>query len=191
MLGSPSNAKYIKEFLDSGYINNEEANHLLFSIYSPSLSFILGFNYHSLKVIIYLYIINLIIYFISKRFFIKNKPIYKFKPYKKKSFTTCLNESFRNSLSVLSMILGVIIFYKIVISFLSTFNFGYLSVLIELTSSVHYIISNNLGFNLILVSILFGGISIHTQVKSILSDSYKYFLYGRALSLLMVLPFIL
>ena len=184
LLGAPSNTKYINEFLNNDLIKEEDANHLLFSIYSPSIPFILGLNYYSYKALIVIIIIDLILYIVSKRFFIKEKKSFRSINYPKQSFTEVIDNSTKKSFDILLLILGVICFYKIIIVFLKYLKLNFLINFIELTSACDSVIKNNLGFNVLLISLLFGGISIHTQVKSIINEKYKYFLFGRIMSLI-------
>lgn len=183
-LGAPSNAKYILEFLDEGLISKNQARHLLFSVYSPSLLFLLSLNYFSNKLVLYLYIISFILYVCSSIFF-KSKENKHTKKFKTLSFTECLEKSIKNSLNIVILILGIICFYKIILVFLESLNLNFLGLLLELTNTTHIIIKNDLGFKFLLFICLFGGISVHTQVKSIIPLEYKYFLYGRVFSLLL------
>ena len=182
LLGAPSNAKYIDEFLKKKLISIDDAKHLLFSIYSPSILFILGLNYYSYKLIVIIIFLDLIMYFISKSFFIKSKDKKKAYTYPRKEFTKVIEESTKKSFEILILILGIISFYKIIIALVSSLNIDFLSYFIELTSACDIVIKNDLGIFTMLLCLLFGGVSVHTQVKSINSDLYKYFLYGRIIS---------
>ena len=190
LLGAPSNAKYIDEFLSNGLIKKEDANHLLFSIYSPSIPFILGLNYYSYKALIVIIIIDLVLYTVSKRFFIKEKKSFRPLNYPKESFANVINNSTKKSFDILILILGVICFYKIIIIFLRFIGLNFLINFIELTSACDSVIKNDLGFSTLLLCLLFGGISIHTQVSSVTNDYYKYFLYGRILSISILITFL-
>ena len=186
VLGSPSNAKYIDEFLKDDLISEMDAKHLLFSIYSPSMLFLLSLNYYPKKLIIYIYLINLILYVLSIPFFRSNDKK-MVKSFQTVSFTTCLEKSIRSSINITTLILGIICFYRIIMTFLNSIHLEFLSYLLELTNTSYIIVNNDLGFISLLFICLFGGVSIHTQVKSIIPKYYKYFLYGRAFSLVLLL----
>ena len=187
LLGSPSNAKYIKEFYQNNLIDINTANYLLTFSYSPSILFLYNIipQTYFYKVILYLYITNLIIYLIfNKKLNNINKINYKEKP-----FIKCIKESINKSIDTLILILGIIIFYGLITALLTNINpiFNKLNIITEITNGINYIITKNKNIYLLIFIITFGGISIHTQIKSILEDTkinYKYFLLGRLISLI-------
>ena len=69
--GTPTNAKYIKEFVEEGYITSETANFLLTFSYSPNPLFILAFA-PSLKAALFIlgsiYLTNFFIFLIFKQY---------------------------------------------------------------------------------------------------------------------------
>jgi len=109
-----------------------------------------------------------------------------------------LPSSINKSINTLFMILGTIVFYMIITNLiLNIFNINnlfniFLRGIFEITQSLNLL--NNLNYpsitkELMALSIIsFGGLSIHTQVLSIINDtdiSYKNFLIGRILHFLL------
>ena len=193
--GSPSNAIIIKELYQTKVINKNDANNLLIYTYFSNPIFLttmlsLTFNISTTrKIIIICYLSNFIISF-----------IYKIKPTNLKNIKNIkhsISSSITKTMSTLIMILGTICFYILLSTFFITlFNLDNISSLFvkgffELTQGLNYL--SNINICLVLKEIIaiifisFGGFSIHAQIKSILSDanlSYKCFLYGRFLSML-------
>lgn len=183
--GTPTNAKYIKEFVEEGYITSETANFLLMFSYSPNPLFILAFA-PSLEAALFIlgsiYLTNFFIFLIFKpQFSLKSAPL---KTKKKSSFIDCLTASIAKSADILILILGVVAVYGVLNTFIAVYHLDsiFISSLLELTNALS-IISNE-GFPLMWATFacLFGGLSIHTQIKSILEGTdieYRYFLIGR------------
>lgn len=195
--GTPSNAKYISEFYKNGYISRDTGNLLLLCSYSPNPLFVITFS-PSIKVAVlilgYIYLSNLVIFLVMKRRF-KNK-ISVLPRRDENSFIDTLVFSIYRSLKVLVLILGVVVVYGILNTFLEVLNIDsplILSVL-ELTNALVAITNNNYGLLYMMFACSFGGLSIHTQIKSILEDtdlSYKYFLIGRLIASIPILVLIL
>ncbi len=197
LLGSPSNAKYIKEFYLDNYISLEEANNLLIFSYSPSPLFILNISpsiKYGLFILLYIYFTNFILFLFTK----KKNNTFKTIGFKKMSFSKCIESSINKSFKILILILGVIIIYNIIISLLDIMfvdKMFFIKTILELTNGLN--ITTKLGSHFLIYSIListFGGLSIHTQIKSILEDSnisYYCFLKGRLLSLMPLIPIII
>ena len=160
--GTPTNAKYIKEFVEAAL-------------------FILGS----------IYLTNFFIFLIFKpQFSLKSTPL---KTKKKSSFIDCLTASIAKSADILILILGVVAVYGVLNTFIAVYHLDsiFISSLLELTNALS-IISNE-GFPLMWATFacLFGGLSIHTQIKSILEGTdieYRHFLIGR---LCASLPFLI
>lgn len=191
--GTPTNAKYIKEFYEEDYIDKNTANFLLLFSYSPNPLFIMAFSPTkkiALWIILVIILSNLFIFLVFKpRFKLKTKPL---KKREQLSFIDCLSSSIAKSTDILVLILGVVVVYGVVNTVLSLLHIEsvFLNALLELTNALAII--ESMGFPLFwaMFACLFGGLSIHTQVKSILEStdlSYKYFLLGRTLAALPLL----
>lgn len=206
--GTPSSAFIIKDFTESGNISEKEANYLLtFTFFSNPLFLInmlsLLFPNNSKivwKIILIHYVTNLIIGVVfrpkEKVVFQKEnrKPIYI-------SFGTALSGSIKKALDTLLLILGTICFYYMLANLFVLPNPMLNAVIkgfLELTQGLNYL--NSLNISLILKEILaisfisFGGLSIHTQIKSILEDtsiSYYPFLKARILHVILSIFFLL
>lgn len=193
--GSPSNAIIIKELYQNNSINLEDANKLLtYTFFSnpifltTMLSLIFDMK-TTWKLIIISYLSNIIISF-----------IFKIKPNNLKNIKNkehSISNNINKTMTILIMILGTITFYILISTFvitllnLNAINSLFIKGFLELTQGLNYLkdihISLFLKELIAITFILFGGLSIHTQIKSILSDtnlSYKYFLYGRLLSII-------
>ena len=193
--GSPSNAIIIKELYHNNSINEIDANKLLtytffsnpiFLVTMLSLLFEINIVW---KIIIISYLSNFIISF-----------IFKINPLNLKSLKNqkhSVSNSISKTMSTLIMILGTIVFYILLSTFIITLfklnniNSTFIKGFLELTQGLNSL--QNININLFLKELIsitfisFGGLSIHAQIKSILSDtnlSYKYFLYGRLLSII-------
>ena len=199
LLGTPANAKYVSEFYKNGYISEDSANWLLLFAYSPNPLFVFGIvpKYEmGVVVLLVLYLTNFLIAFFSIKYIRMNKCNQK--KFENKSFTKCIEESIYKSSKILLLILGIIIIYAIIIKFMDLFfpeNFFILKIILEITNGINIIVNSNPDmYKWILFAVSFGGLSIHTQVKSILSDtnlSYSHFLLGRLIASLISLLIII
>ena len=89
------------------------------------------------------------------------------------------------------MILGTLIFFNIIINLIPIKNLllkniinGFLEITTALSSMKNINIKNNIKVILSIIYLSFGGLSIHTQIKSILPDTnYKLFLKNRILAI--------
>lgn len=186
--GTPTNAKYLKEFYDEGYICRDTANFLLLFSYSPNPLFVLAMSPDgrwAFFILCSVYLTNLCIFLIFRRRF--KMASSKLKPREPLSFINCLSASIAKSASILTLILGVVIVYGILNTILSILNFNsvIISSILELTNALNIIRLKKLSIFWMMFACLFGGLSIHTQIKSILEGtdiSYKYFLIGRILA---------
>ncbi len=210
--GFPSNAKYTKELYLQNKLTKEEATKILmFSHFSNPL-FILGtisitfLNDQKLGLIIMFsqYISNVIIglmfrnYYPSKitkdKFSIKKAilSMHNKRINNNKRFGSIITNSLINTINTLLLILGVITTFLIITTIidnnfnLSLLNKSLLSGFLEMTQGLKHVsllnISNNYKALLICMIISFGGLSVHTQILSIISDTkieYKPFLLAR------------
>ena len=210
--GFPSNAKYTRELYLQNKLNEKEATKILmFSHFSNPL-FIMGtislvflknkrlglivmFSHYIGNIIIGLLIRN---YNPSKttndKFSIKkailcmhNKRINN-----NKRFGSIITNSLINTINTLLLILGVITTFLIITTIidnnfhLSLLNKSLLSGFLEMTQGLKHVsllnINNNYKAILICTIISFGGLSVHTQILSIINDTkikYKPFLLAR------------
>ena len=197
--GSPSNAKYIKDLIDNNLISITEGNKLLLftTNYNPLLIYSLLTLYLDKKTSIILITIiilsNIIIGFLNRNMEydeIQNN-------YNSKSIN--LSKIIKETIDTLLMILGTLIVFNIIINILPINNLLIKSIIngtLEITTALNNINFLNINTNFkILLSIIylsFGGISIHTQIKSIFSDTnYKLFLKNKVLSILISLCLLL
>ena len=141
-----------------------------------------------IKLIIIHYISNFIIsLFVKKEITYNNK-----NDQINLKITKVLEQSIKKSINTLLMILGTVTFFMIISNLIvKLFSLNtYLEILIkgvlEITQSLNELAAISLNLKLkqllVLIIISFGGISIHMQVYSILSETkinYKSFLKGR------------
>ena len=110
-----------------------------------------------------------------------------------------LSKIIKETIDTLLMILGTLIVFNIIINILPINNLLIKSIIngtLEITTALNNINFLNINTNFkILLSIIylsFGGISIHTQIKSIFSDTnYKLFLKNKFLSILISISLLL
>ncbi len=212
--GFPSNAKYTKELYLQNKLTSQEATKILmFSHFSNPL-FILGTisltflndKKLGLTVLISHYLSNIFIGLIFRNYntskitndkFSFKKAIMQMH-YKRinnnKRFGAIITNSLFNSINTLLLILGVITTFLIITTIidnnfhLSLLNKALISGFLEMTQGLKHIslLNTNNIFKTILITaiISFGGLSVHTQILSIISDTdikYKPFLLARFL----------
>ena len=202
LTGFPSSAKYISALLKEDLISIEESNKIIrFTHFSNPLFIINTIGVTILKN-------KLMGYFILTSHFLSNFVIaflYRNEPsvsitnnsFKQEKFGKILSKSIINSFNSLLIILGNLIIFKLIIKIAFYYlNFNaitkaIISLVIELTNGLFSF--KNINFNFYLKSLLitsaisFGGICIHSQVYSILSDTkvkYTNYLSGRILQAL-------
>lgn len=195
--GFPSGAKYIKDLLEKGFISDKEANYLIKFTHFPNPLFVLGsvlsilnVKMDGILILISLVLSNFLISFIFK---VNEDHSVIFNEKKEVDFSTSLSKGIVSVTKVLINIYGIsLFFYLIAVIIFSLFNFSVFQYVLvngffDLTKGVFstaLITNYNLRVFLILFFISFGSISIHMQVKSIISDSkvkYSNFLLGRVL----------
>lgn len=201
--GTPSSAFIIKEMIDNNKITIESANKLISFTYFSNPLFLynilnVSFNkYITFKIILIHYLSNLIIglFFRKRKNQINN--CYKENTNSNKNIFLLLPNSIKKSINTLLMILGTITFYMIITNIIiNIFSFSpiidiLIKGILEITQSLN--ILNTLKVTSIIKEIIalaiisFGGLSIHTQVISLINDtkiSYKNFFIGRILHVL-------
>ena len=199
LTGCPSNAKYISELLKEDLISMEEANKIIvFSHFSNPLFIIntIGINILSNKFLGYSILIS---HFLSNfiiSFLFKNKNEFKFKTPHPEKFSKLLSKSILDTFNSLLIILGNIICFRLLIEILnnyfklSTYFDTFVSLILEITTGLFKL--QNCSFSLEIKALIitgflsFGGLSIHSQVYSILSETkikYKNYLIGRIIQM--------
>ncbi len=201
--GTPSSAFILKEMIQNNQISINTANKLISFTYFSNPLFLytilrLTFNnYITIKIILIHYLTNILIGLIYRNKE-SSQEINTFYKDNNNKILILLPKAINKSFNTLLMILGTITFYMIITNFITTMgNFNYLTQIIikglfEITQALNEL--NNLHIlsiikELIALSIIsFGGLSIHTQVLSIISDtkiSYKNFFIGRLYHMLL------
>ncbi len=190
--GSPSNAKYINDLLKNNLINHTLANKMLLftTNYNPLLIYSLLNLYLSksvsIKIILIVITSNIIIGLLNRN--IKYEEI-NFNYINKK---INLNNIIKETMDTLLMILGTLIVFNIIVNLLPINNLllkniinGFLEITTALKGLEYLDININFKIILSIIYLSFGGLSIHTQIKSILKDTdYKLFLKNRLLCIL-------
>jgi len=211
--GFPSSAKYIKELLDKDKISIEEANYLLtFNHFSNPL-FVIGtiglllLNNKNIGILIL--IVHMLSNFIIAIIFRPKIKLYSYesisiatgikKMHKKRiennsNFVQILTNSIYKTFKTLVLLLGIITFFTIISNLLKEILpikeecFAIISGIFEMTAGIKNISLLNIPLiikaSLITFLISFGGLSIHMQVASILSDyniKYRTYLIARIL----------
>ena len=196
LLGCPSNAKFIKEFYDEGYISLGSANYLLTFAYSPNPLFVLGISNSSIafKTLAFIYITNLLMAIVFRHLKEKNENINKIVI--QKPFVNVLETSIYRAFKILVLILGIIIVYAIINMIIDLFvpsPLFFVKSILEITNACMAMKKYG-DYSFFIFACSFGGLSIHTQIKSILEDtpiSYNYFLFGRIIASVIALIFFL
>ncbi|MBQ7031315.1 MAG: hypothetical protein IJN13_02940 [Bacilli bacterium] len=201
--GTPSSAFIIKEMLANNKITLESANKLISFTYFSNPLFLYNilnatFNkYITFKIILIHYLSNFIIGLFFRKTNYENNNYLKDNNITNRNIFLLLPNSIKKSINTLLMILGTITFYMIITNIIiNIFNIPpifdiLIKGILEITQSLN--ILNTLKITSIIKEIIalaiisFGGLSIHTQVISLISDtkiSYKNFFIGRILHVL-------
>ncbi len=200
--GSPANAYIINDLYSTEKICKKEANHLLTFTYFANPLFLYNilmimFNNNTVvfKIIFSVYLSNFLLAFAIKNNYTIIKKALASTPHD--TFGVFLVNSLKKSINNIILILGSITFFMI-LSKIITLQIDniYLKSIItgifEITSGIEMLSSLNIGFEIkkILVTIIisFGGLSIHSQVYSMIYNSklsYLSFLKGRLISSLL------
>lgn len=197
--GFPSGAKYTKELYEKKYLTNKEANScLLFSHFpnplfiTSTVNVIIKDSSLTIKLLLSIIISNFII-FISQK---NNNSIYYSKRIISNNFSNSLTNAIKNSFSTLILIYGTSLFFYLIVTIIikyicfNPYFFVLINGLFDLTKGVlstSILDSSIKKAYFILFFISFGGISIHMQVKGILSNSnllYLSFVKGRIIGFL-------
>ena len=204
--GIPSGSKYTKDLLEKGIIEEKTANYLLSFTHFPNPMFVLSTvttlinSKIALKILITLILSNLIIAFIFKP---KKKEVYKTNSSISNDFSSSLAKAILDAIKVIIIIYGTSVFFYLITVIinkyltLTVFSHVILNGVFDLTKGLFstILISNELLRSLlIIIFFAFGSLSIHIQIKSIISNTsikYKNFLYGRIIQIMISIPMFL
>lgn len=204
--GFPSNAKYVRELYLSGLINDMEGSKLLTFTHFSNPLFILGtisvlfLNNKEVGLLILFchYFGNIIVGFLFRNYYISDVEsstvsfkksvllMHKKRVSNDKSFGEIISNAIINSINTLLLILGVVTVFLVLTTIidnninLSKYYQSILNGLFEMTQGLKYVsildIPLKIKGTLSVMFISFGGISVHMQLISILSDTkIKYF----------------
>lgn len=212
--GFPSNAKYVKELYNQKIVNENEASKLLMFTHFSNPLFILGsislifLNNKDVGLLILIchYIGNFIIGFLFRNYYpsiykkekvslrkalsnMHNKRINN-----KQAIGTIITNSLLNAINTLLLILGIVTMFLCLTTIidkninLNNYNQSILNGFIEMTQGLKYVgllhIPLKLKTIISTLIISFGGLSVHMQLISIISDTkikYLPFLTARVL----------
>ena len=194
-IGTPTNAILIKNMLDKKMVQIEEVNKLLYVCYFSNPLFLynmLSLIFSNKKIVLFLLVSHYLANFITL-FLIRNK----YQPntdnkikIESISLSKLLPNAIKKAFNSLIVVLGVISFYLLISDyFLTTTIF---KGLLEITTGLNSLIINQSSSKKILAIIIinFGGLSIFTQIKSILEDTNLNFINyfkGRILQIIISL----
>jgi len=185
--GTPSNSKYLKDLLENNLITIKDCQSCLNFCHFTNPIFILGTIGYSFLGNKQLGLIILISHYISS-FLIgisnKNQKIYNDNSKSKNNknnnnFIFVLNNSIKNTIETLFLILGIITTCLIITCFLNKIlnlnsNLKFLYGIIEITQGLKFLSLSDLNITLkVIISsflISFGGFCVHMQVFSILDN---------------------
>lgn len=204
--GFPSSAKYVRELHIKGILTENEATKIMTFTHFSNPLFILGtisivfLNNKETGLIILLshYISNIFIGIIFRNLYPSKEENLKFSLKKaihlmtkkrtnnKKSFGAIISDALSNTINTLLLILGTITLFLIITTIidnnisLNPYYQAILNGIIEMTQGLKYISILELPLKIKAIIgtmfISFGGISVHMQIISILSDTkIKYF----------------
>ena len=202
--GFPSSSKYIRELYISGMINEKEAEKLLMFTHFSNPLFILGtisFVFLNNKevgplILFCHYFGNIIIGFFVRNYYISKvdskislkKAIMDMhhKRLESKPFGIFLSEALMNGINTLLLIFGIVTLFLIITTIIDNilplpdYYQSVLNGIFEMTQGLKYVsllgVPLKIKGTLSVLFISFGGISVHVQIISILSDTkIKYF----------------
>ena len=204
LTGSPSNAFFAREAINNNLIDENDATKVLMFSQFASPLFIMGTIYSSLEnkklcilILIVTYATNIILAFIFRNFNtnsnyqkISIKSI-KYNLNTHVSFGKILSNSIRKTFDTLLIILGSICFFNIISISIKQFfslndiSYAVISGILEMTQGINNVCLLNISVKLkvlfVTLFLSFGGLSIHSQVLSIISDTkIKYLPYLKA-----------
>lgn len=197
--GIPSGSKYTKDLLEKDLISTKTANYLLAFTHFPNPMFVLNTvtillnKTLALKILICLILSNLIIALIFKP---QKKEVIIINDSPSKDFSESLSKAIIDSLKVILIIYGTSVFFYLITVIINKYltlnvlSHVLLNGIFDLTKGLFSIslLSNKLLKSLLIIIFFsFGSLSIHIQIKSIITNTslkYKYFILGRLLQIL-------
>lgn len=197
--GIPSGSKYTKDLLEKDLISTKTANYLLAFTHFPNPMFVLNTvtillnKTLALKILICLILSNLIIALIFKP---PKKEVIIINDSPSKDFSESLSKAIIESLKVILIIYGTSVFFYLITVIINKYltlnvlSHVLLNGIFDLTKGLFSIslLSNKLLKSLLIIIFFsFGSLSIHIQIKSIITNTslkYKYFILGRLLQIL-------
>jgi len=207
--GTPSNAIILNKLIENNAITKEEASLTLSYTFFSSPIFLYTMlsnifnNAITIKIIIIHYFVNVLIIILFRKKLISNNYELTINE-KANTFSAILNSAIKKSLDTLLMILGTITFYIIISTIITNiFDFNItieviIKGLLEITQGLNNLALINISTKakeIIAISIIsFGGLSIHSQIQNIISNSniqYKYFFIGRIFHVILSIVLIL
>ena len=194
-IGTPSNAILLNNMINNNYINLNEANKLIYICYFSNPLFLyntlsLIFNkYTVIEFIIIHYLANFIILFLIRKKYIPIENINNI-IIKRNNILELLTSSIKNAINTMITILGIICFYMLIANQLK-FN-SLFSGILEITSGLFLLVKSSFKYKsfICIMLINFGGLSIFSQIKSILEDTNINFINyfkGRLLQIIIAL----
>ena len=203
--GFPSNAKYVRELYLNGLINEYEGAKILTFTHFSNPLFILGtisimfLNNKEIGILILFchYIGNIIVGLLFRNYYVNvddssvslKKSIlemHKRRISNNKSFGSIISEALVNGINTLLLIFGVVTFFLVVTTIIDNvislprYYQSILNGIFEMTQGLKYVslldIPLKIKGTLSVLFISFGGLSVHLQILSILSDTkIKYY----------------
>ena len=204
--GFPSNSKYVRELYKNGLINEHEGTKLLTFTHFSNPLFILGtisilfLNNKEVGLLILIchYLGNIIIGIMFRNYYVSVKEnskvsiknallnMHKRRVSNNKSFGEVMSSALMNGINTLLLIFGVVTLFLVITTIiannisLSSYFQSILNGIVEMTQGLKYVslldIPLKIKGTLSVLFISFGGISVHIQLISILSDTkIKYF----------------
>ena len=194
--GTPTNGYIVTNLVKEKNLNSKDASIILsYSFFLNPLflynmiNSILNDSNITIKIILITYLTNFIIAIFYRKYNYQNINIQN--NINKKNLSNVLTDSINHAFSTLTNILGTMIFYFIICEginfFIENTNINcFINGFLEVTGGLSKLKDLNISFSLkkivTIIFISFGGLSIHSQIKSIINDaniSYKPFLKAR------------
>jgi len=136
-----------------------------------------------LKLILIPYVVNILLGICTPN---NTETISNIENHKKENFGNMLSKSIKNAMNTLLLILGSVTVFILLNAILNPNNIPLFSGILEISQGLNSLIGINISIKikelLAIFFISFGGLSIHLQIKGILSDtkiSYLTFLKAR------------
>lgn len=194
-IGTPANAILLKNMLDKKMVQIEEINKLLYVCYFSNPLFLynmLSLIFSNKRVVLFLLFSHYLANFITL-FLIRNK--YQSNTdnrikIESISLSKLLPSAIKKAFNSLVVVLGVVSFYLLISDYF--LNSTIFKGMLEITTGLNSLIINQSSSKKILAIIIinFGGLSIFTQIKSILEDTNLNFINyfkGRILQIIISL----